>query len=86
MAMLVYEDAMSWQAWASQERRLGSNLAAHYRTVERGVRRFRELALTDRQDVAWFRSWHDDLALTGEGIPFRAEAEQFAVVYWRSRG
>jgi hypothetical protein len=57
---------------------------ANYREVERVMRRFREMSPTDRQGaIDWLQEWHDKLAATGGGIPFRAEAEQFAAVYWR---
>ena len=58
---------------------------ANYPVVERGMRTFRKLAQRDRAGAArWFLEWHDGLA-GSHGIPFRAEAEQFAEVYWRSR-
>ena len=57
-----------------------------YREVEGAMRRFREMSLADRRRaVEWLRGWHDALANRGDGIPFRAEAEQFAGVYWQSR-
>jgi hypothetical protein len=57
----------------------------NYAVVERGMRTFRDKAARDRAAAAeWFRAWHDGLA-GPDGIPFRAEAEQFAEVYWRSR-
>ena len=67
------------EAWASIWR-------TNYREVERAMCRFRAMSLTDRHAASrWLLEWHDDLARTGNGIPFRAEAEQFAEVYWRSR-
>ena len=58
----------------------------NYRKVEGGMQHFRQLAQQDRRKaIKWLREWHDDLARAGDGIPFRAEAEQFAEVYWRSR-
>jgi hypothetical protein len=57
-----------------------------YREVERTMRHFREMARSDRHAASdWLLAWHDRLARPGGGIPFRAEAEQFAEVYWRSR-
>jgi len=57
----------------------------NYREVEGVMRRFREMSPKDRKGaIEWLREWHDRRAADG-GIPFRAEAEQFATVYWRSR-
>ena len=67
------------EAWASIWR-------TSYREVARAMRTFREMSLTDRAAASrWLLDWHDAKARTGNGIPFRAEAEQFAEVYWRSR-
>jgi len=58
----------------------------NYREVERAMRTFRELSLSDRREAsAWLLDWHDGRARAAGGIPFRREAEQFAEVYWRSR-
>ena len=58
-----------------------------YREVEAGMRTFRQKSEHDRADAtAWLLEWHAAHARAGGGIPFRAEAEQFAEVYWRSRG
>jgi len=60
---------------------------ANYREVEAAMRRFREMGSGDRhRAIEWLRGWHDGLARKGDGIPFRSEAEQFAAVYWQSRG
>jgi hypothetical protein len=57
-----------------------------YRVVESAMCRFRAMSLTDRHRASqWLLEWHDGLARAGDGIPFRAEAEQFAEIYWRSR-
>ena len=67
------------ESWASIWR-------TSYREVERAMRTFREMSLTDRAAASrWLLDWHDAKARAGDGIPFRAEAEQFAEVYWRSR-
>ena len=67
------------EAWAQIWRR-------SYQDVERAMRTFREMATHDRHSASqWLLDWHDGQARAGDGIPFRAEAEQFAEVYWRSR-
>jgi hypothetical protein len=67
------------EAWAQIWR-------ASYREVEQAMRTFRQMATADRAAATeWLRAWHDGHARAGAGIPFRAEAEQFAEVYWRSR-
>ena len=59
---------------------------ANYREVESVMRRFREMTPKTRQGaVEWLLDWHERRAATDAGIPFRAEAEQFSAVYWRSR-
>ena len=59
---------------------------ANYRAVEAAMQRFRAAAPQDRRGaVERLLDWHDRLANDGGGIPFRAEAEQFAGVYWSSR-
>lgn len=58
-----------------------------FREVEWTMRTFRQLAQRDRGEAAaWWKAWHDRAAYAGGGIPFRDEAEQFAAVYWQSRG
>jgi hypothetical protein len=67
------------EAWAEIWRR-------NYAEVERAMRTFRGMASGDRRAaIEWLIAWHDGLARQGNGIPFRAEAEQFAEVYWSSR-
>lgn len=57
-----------------------------YGEVEGAMCTFRRMAVRDRSAAAeWLREWHDRLAEQGRGVPFRAEAEQFAEVYWKSR-
>ena len=58
----------------------------NYAVVERGMCTFRGIASRDRREAAtWFLHWYGRLA-EPNGVPFRMEAEQFAEVYWRSRG
>jgi hypothetical protein len=58
----------------------------NYAVVERGMCTFRGIASRDRREAAtWFLNWYGRLA-EPNGVPFRMEAEQFAEVYWRSRG
>jgi len=67
------------EAWASIWR-------DHYRDVERAMCTFRRMSLGDRAAASqWLLDWHEGEARAGNGIPFRAEAEQFAAVYWSSR-
>ena len=57
-----------------------------YREVESAMQHFRAEAPTDRRGaIERLLEWHNRLANDGHGIPFRNEAEQFAMVYWRSR-
>ena len=58
----------------------------HFRDVERAMCTFRTMAVRDRHAASrWLLEWHAREAALGNGIPFRAEAEQFADVYWRTR-
>ena len=57
-----------------------------FREVEGAMRTFRSIALRDRREAIDFLiAWHNGLAEQGNGIPFRAEAEEFAAIYWQSR-
>lgn len=58
----------------------------NYREVERAMCTFRAMSRTDRHAASrWLLHWHQKHSASGNGIPFRTEAEQFAEVYWRSR-
>lgn len=60
---------------------------ASFREVEQAMQCFRAAASSDRRSaIEELWEWHDRLAAAAGGVPFREEAEQFAEVYWRSRG